>query len=200
MTQQQEVARAKNTQVARPLHMLVPLIKQDLQAAEDAAETAAAPHRQAAAEKLAEARSQTTYAEFLSWAHRNFGIRETQAQRYLSAAKHWKNNPQARGAKSINAALKAAGDKGYMPNKPRPQDWHNPIKETLNGVDIETLNRQKDALTRAQEREAQRKLALQLIDIGYKALATKLHPDKKGGSREAMTRLNQVRDRLKLHA
>jgi hypothetical protein len=51
-------------------------------------------------------------------------------------------------------------------------------------------------LKREQERELQRKLALQLIDIGYKALASKLHPDK-GGSREAMSRLNAVRERLK---
>jgi DnaJ-class molecular chaperone len=43
------------------------------------------------------------------------------------------------------------------------------------------------------------KLAMQLIDIGYKALATKFHPDK-GGSRDAMSRLNEVRDRLKQRA
>jgi hypothetical protein len=43
------------------------------------------------------------------------------------------------------------------------------------------------------------KLAMQLIDIGYKALATKLHPDK-GGSGDAMSRLNEVRDRLKQRA
>ena len=42
------------------------------------------------------------------------------------------------------------------------------------------------------EKEAQiaRALGLQLIDIGYKVLVTKLHPDK-GGSSEAMTRLNR---------
>jgi hypothetical protein len=55
-------------------------------------------------------------------------------------------------------------------------------------------------LNRVEEREAQRKLGLQLIEIGYKALASKLHPDKVGGSRDAMTRLNTVRDRLKQSA
>jgi hypothetical protein len=35
-------------------------------------------------------------------------------------------------------------------------------------------------------------LALQLIDIGYKVLSVKLHPDK-GGSHDAMRRLNKVR-------
>ena len=38
--------------------------------------------------------------------------------------------------------------------------------------------------------------AANLIDLGYRALATRLHPDR-GGSREAMTRLNLVRDELK---
>jgi hypothetical protein len=45
--------------------------------------------------------------------------------------------------------------------------------------------------------EAQRALARRLIDIGYKALAKELHPDK-GGSSEAMSRLGDVRRRLQM--
>jgi hypothetical protein len=48
-------------------------------------------------------------------------------------------------------------------------------------------------------RASRRKLALRLIDIGFKILDKELHPDK-GGSRNAMARLNRVRDRLKHHA
>jgi hypothetical protein len=51
----------------------------------------------------------------------------------------------------------------------------------------------------AQERQTQdeeirlrRDLAKELIDIGYKALATRLHPDR-GGSKDAMVRLNDLR-------
>jgi len=40
-----------------------------------------------------------------------------------------------------------------------------------------------------------RRMSNQVIDAGYKVMATKLHPDK-GGSTEAMQRLNQVRARL----
>jgi hypothetical protein len=54
-----------------------------------------------------------------------------------------------------------------------------------------------------QERQARddeiklhRELAEELIDIGYRALATRLHPDR-GGSKDAMSRLNRVRDELK---
>jgi hypothetical protein len=54
----------------------------------------------------------------------------------------------------------------------------------------------QEELTRQQERDAEAKLGLRLIDIGFKVLARELHPDK-GGPREAMARLNRVRDRLK---
>jgi ParB-like chromosome segregation protein Spo0J len=54
----------------------------------------------------------------------------------------------------------------------------------------------EDAMARQAEQELQRELALQLINAGFRALAAKLHPDK-GGSKEAMVRLNQVRARLR---
>ena len=59
-------------------------------------------------------------------------------------------------------------------------------------VDTATLNLKRSELKREEERAAQWKLALQVIDIGYKVLGRTLHPDK-GGSREAMARLNAVR-------
>jgi hypothetical protein len=50
--------------------------------------------------------------------------------------------------------------------------------------------------TTPEEREADLKLVAQLIDAGYRSLASKLHPDK-GGSRDAMSRLSRVRDQVK---
>jgi hypothetical protein len=52
----------------------------------------------------------------------------------------------------------------------------------------------------SEERKAQAALGLRLIDIGYKALAFKYHPDTKDGSHEAMTRLNRARDHLRTYA
>jgi hypothetical protein len=46
---------------------------------------------------------------------------------------------------------------------------------------------------REQEIKLRVQLGRQLIEIGYKVLASKLHPDH-GGSQEGMTRLNKVRD------
>jgi hypothetical protein len=58
--------------------------------------------------------------------------------------------------------------------------------------------RENEERRRAQAaaHKEQSELALRLIDIGYKALAMKLHPDK-GGSQDAMARLNLVRNRLR---
>lgn len=52
-------------------------------------------------------------------------------------------------------------------------------------------------LKSTQEREAQRQLSMRMIDVGYKALAKELHPDKEGGSSEAMSRLNRARHHQK---
>jgi hypothetical protein len=48
---------------------------------------------------------------------------------------------------------------------------------------------------RDDEIKLHRELAEELVDIGYRALATRLHPDR-GGSKDAMTRLNRVREEL----
>ena len=48
-----------------------------------------------------------------------------------------------------------------------------------------------------EEREVEAKLGLRLINAGYRILASELHPDRPGGSVEAMIRLQNVRDRLK---
>jgi hypothetical protein len=48
-----------------------------------------------------------------------------------------------------------------------------------------------------QERAAERKVAHELISIGYRVLAKELHPDTPHGDRDAMIRLNRVCDKLK---
>src|SRR5215468_3192278 len=80
--------------IIRPLHILVPLIKKDLQDGDEAAEAAAKqagmPFYQAAGEKLKEARVQFGRGEadqFYAWAYRNFGRRETQVREYMLLAK-----------------------------------------------------------------------------------------------------------------
>lgn len=183
--------------LVRPLRVLVPLIQEDLAHGQEAAKKAGMPYYQAAGEKLIEAKSQMKHGEFVPWVQRNFSIKAGQAQRYMALAEH-STKSVARGVfQSLREFERETGRSA--PDAYGKASWHEPVKQIIGRVDTETLNLKHDELKRQEERDAQRKLALQLIDIGYKVLARTLHPDK-GGSREAMSRLNAVRDRLKQNA
>jgi hypothetical protein len=73
----------------------------------------------------------------------------------------------------------------------KPESWVRTAPEVQDQVKARAMREQ----IREEKREAelQRQLGVQMIDTGFKALATKLHPDHNGGSTEAMARLNQVR-------
>jgi hypothetical protein len=107
------------------------------------------------------------------------GLGERQTRNRIAAAEAATNNTRILEAGSLNAALKEIGHHGYRPSGTPKRSWHEPVKQTLDKVDTDTLNARRDLLNRHEERETERKLALQLIDIGYKALATKL-PSARG--------------------
>ena len=65
----------------------------------------------------------------------------------------------------------------------------------MEAVDTDRLA--KDYLAKTQEKRALKNLAIRLVDIGFKVLSKELHPDKKTGSAEAMTRLTAVKRALK---
>jgi hypothetical protein len=188
------LANKKPAVVARPLRVLIPLIQDDLQKAREASNRAAEPHYRAAGEKLLEAKSQMVHGEFRDWARRHFNVADRQLSYYMKLAKQ---NGAVEPFLTVSE-MRRATEPSYGP-RPQYQPWHEPVKQIIDRVDTETLNLKREELKRVDERDAQRTLALQLIDIGYKVLARTLHPDK-GGSRDAMARLNAVRDRLKQHA
>jgi hypothetical protein len=203
-----ELVKHQAGATVRSLKDLIPLIQQDIEEGNHAAETASMPYYRAAGEKLLEAREQLKRGEWEPWVKRNFEISLSTAKRYMDYAEYEEN--VADGAIGRRRNFTSMTDfqrhispniesyqKENLPQRPIfPQTTTQAIKQTLNKVDTEFLNTRRDEVKRAEERDAQRKLALQLIDIGYKALASKLHPDK-GGSRDAMARLNAVRGRLK---
>ena len=189
------LAHAEDQRLARPLKVLVPLIKDDLQHGKEAAERAGLPYYQAAGEKMLEAKEQLKHGEFTDWVKRNFNLSMTSAQNYMNLARAMsEQKPRALGFSNLQQ---------FVEPEPRSRisapAWHEPVKQIVSEIDTETLNLKREELKRQEERDAQKALALQLIDIGYKVLARELHPDK-GGSREAMARLNAVRDRLKQSA
>lgn len=192
-------------QVMRPPHVLVPLIQQDIEEGNHAAESASMPYYRAAGEKLIEAKAsgKMSLPDLYKWADRNFNLKRSTIHLYMDYARATSDPSGRRDFSSLMEFQRHSKPHWRSVQKDalpvRPQAWHAPIKSILEKIDVERLNIRREALKRAEEREAERILGLQLIDIGYKALATKLHPDK-GGSRDAMARLNQVRDRLKASA
>ncbi len=189
-----EVTTQAERKVARPLHELVRLIKADLERAKAAAKTAAMPYYQAAGEKMIEARAGQNATEFEAWCQRNFGVGRRQANEYMNIARHNLGSGNSQFA-SIREVIHNHETRNN-PNYGKPASWRGEVDDRVKQAQAAALRLRDEALTRAEEREAERKLAMQLIDIGFKALASKLHPDK-GGTRDAMSRLNRVRDRLK---
>jgi hypothetical protein len=190
------VATQDDKQVVRPLRVLVPLIKEDLRKAQDAGR----PYYIAAGAKMLEAKGQVEHGDFKPWLKRNFTISYPQASLYMklasteqkSGARHTSYPSMSEHIRSIGGSPRGAERGGAS--------WQEPIRELIDKAQANANRLAEENLNRADEREAQRRLAIQLIDIGFKALASKFHPDKRGGSRDAMTRLNLVRARLKASA
>lgn len=181
--------------VARPLRVLVPLIKEDFVQAEQAG----MPYFEAAGAKLNEAREahfDGNTVGFYQWAARNFQKSVSQIRLYMRLAAARSDKPR-KAFKTLDDFQRSTGvDRSGSSSGPRRDYIPDVDAVSQRARDEARRLALEDNLTRQQEREADHQLALRLIDIGYKVLAKELHPDK-GGSRDAMQRLGRVRDRLK---
>jgi hypothetical protein len=174
--------------VARPIKVLVPLIKEDLRRGD----TAGMEYYRKAGDKLREARPQVPSHRWTQFLTTNFAISKTTAWRYMRASEIYEDNGET-GDRSRAETLRALT--GEAPKERSRRQHERRVFNAIGNVDVDHLA-QREADTRREEIELHRTLALELIDIGYKALAMRLHPDR-GGSREGMRRLNRVRDELK---
>lgn len=188
------------TRLARPLKVLVPLINEDLVKAE----ASGLEYYRAAGEKLQEAKSQMSRGDWGLWVAKNFSFSQATAYRWMELAGELEfrqatqnqedtnfsraRKPQPREIRTLSD-LTDKRDPGHKPQ------WHAPVQEILTDR-LNVPRMRQEAQNREKEAQLRRQLGVQLIDIGYKVLATRLHPDK-GGSQEAMARLNKVRDILK---
>ena len=174
-------------QVVRPVPELVKLLKAKIREAREAAEIAAKPYQIEAGEILMEIRPQVDYTRF----------RKILRECYIAAgtADQWMRLAKKNAKETIDwektTMSKESGDH-------RPFARVDPdIKARIEAARRQMENFVKHERSQAEEREAERKLALRLIDIGYKILSKEMHPDKLSGSHEGMRRLNAVRARLK---
>lgn len=179
------LARAKTTAVARPLTVLVPRIQNEL----TAGESAGLEHYRRAGEMLLEAREQVAAFKWSGWLAKNFTLSKQTAARYMRLA----TIAEQHGGRIVHETLSEAIGERRSDAAARI-GASRPIREFTAHVDTDRLSQERQV--RTDEVRLHRELALELIDIGYKALATRLHPDR-GGSRDAMRRLNRVRDELK---
>jgi len=181
------LAKQDSREVARPLKVLEKLIKEDI----EAGEKAGMDYWRAAGEKLNEAKDghfEGDVSGFWRWAEKNFG-------KNRNTLRTWMASGIRKGAKSLAEVEK----KVFGWN--RPPVSRREYTRTVDDIAERARNEARrlaaqEETTRAQERDAEAKLGLRLIDIGFRVLAKELHPDK-GGSREAMARLGRVRDRLR---
>jgi DUF3102 family protein len=158
---------------------LVPLIRADLKNAEKAG----MPYYKAAGQKLLEAKKLVKHGEFESWINSNFKFSKTTAFRYMKIA-----DPKVSPGKLFESMRdfrkRGLGEK----TKPELKPKH------VNDEDFAAFK--KEAKSRDEERQLQRKMAQKIIAIGYRTMAAELHPDC-GGTNSAMSHLNVARDRLR---
>jgi len=206
----QTIDKTSEKQVARPLNVLVKLIKSDLRQMQgiedeefqkemeihDSFEKQKQRWRISIGEKLLEAKShpQMKHGEFEKWTRRNFPtLHRSQAKEYMGMVRL-----QISSGEDISGPqhYRRLTQKGYRKNPTGTAKWRAEVQARLDAFEAQKFNLEAEETDREQERKLVSDLALEIISIGYKVLATKMHPDK-GGSVEAMQRLNSARDLLK---
>jgi hypothetical protein len=184
------VAKRERATVSRPLKVLIPLIQADLEHGDRAGMEFYAD----AGDKLIEAKEsgQVAHGYWGAWIRKNFALSDVTAQRYMRFARlRAENIENRRGATDLPRSLREMiGDTKRVQKHRKAESAYKAVLRDLE-TDLYTQEQQ----TRTDEVRLHREIALELIDVGFKALATRLHPDR-GGSKEAMARLNRVRVEL----
>jgi len=184
------VARS-NKHVARPLKVLVPLIQEELISGNEAGMS----HYIKAGAILNEVKDsgQVPWGSWGRWLKDNFHLSRTTANDYMRLARKVEDGSNCKASLTIDSALGREPQERTIKSITKK----NKLKSLFDGVDRVNVTRLADERQdRDKEIKLHQELALQIIDLGYRAMATRLHPDA-GGSRDAMSRLNTVRHELK---
>ena len=181
-----QLASIRAKQIARPLKVLIPLIQGELQQGN----TAGREHYRKAGEMLIEAKDQVGHGGWGRWLTKNFDLSAHTASNYMRWARE--HNQIGRQPSYTSLHEMSGGTQRRRENRQSSQQQN--FRRVLRDVARDDFVQERQA--RDDEIKLHRELAEELIDIGYRALATKLHPDR-GGSKDAMARLNRVREELK---
>jgi hypothetical protein len=173
-------------QIARPLKVLIPLIQSELQQGNSAGHE----HYRRAGEMLIEAKDQVGHGGWSRWLTKNFDLSIRTAQVYMRWAREF--DQKRRGPAYSSLSEMTGGTERRREDRQSTQQ--QAFRRVLRDVARDDFVQERQA--RDDEVRLHRELAEELVDLGYRALATRLHPDR-GGSKDAMARLNRVRDELK---
>jgi hypothetical protein len=183
--------QTEGRKIARPLKVLVPLIQSELHKGN----TAGREHYCNAGNMLIEAKEseQVPVRGWSRWLGKNFDLSQRRAQELMQ----WAREAQKRGG-SAHMPDSMAAFTGHTERRreDRQSKQQQAYREALRDVFSHRDEFAQERQAREQEVRLHRELAEQLVDAGYRALATRFHPDR-GGSKDAMARLNRVRDELK---
>jgi len=168
--------------IARPLSVLVPMIQEEVADGN----TAGLEHYCEAGELLLEARDQVAEFKWTKWLRENFALSAKTAYTYMALAERIREDPGILKTSS-QSMFEIVNPKEHQRRKARRAAFK--LHKAVDQFDVTRL-------ARIEETRLLRLLAVELIDIGYKALATRLHPDH-GGTNAAFRRLNRVRSELK---
>ena len=180
---------ATNRQIARPLKVLIPLIQSEIQMGD----SAGAEHYCNAGDMLIEAREQVGYGGWGRWLTKNFDLADRTARRWIRMAENRRDFGRGVSEVKYTSQRHMSGQRDQE-REERGSKQQKDFRRVLREVARDTFVQERQS--RNDEVKLHRDLADELIDIGYRALATRLHPDR-GGSKDAMARLNRVRDELK---
>jgi hypothetical protein len=171
-------------QIARPLKTLATMVSGYLDAGDKSTKQSLESYCKAG-ELLMEAKSQIGGGkEWRDWLRDNFNRSFSQASRYMRLAE-----AVARGERYRNI-------EGKKKTTVRKRGIPEAIRRIMDGIDVDMDSITDKSLPDNAVLAVERVLMRSVIDAGYRVLAVKLHPDK-GGSTEAMRRLNHVRDLLR---
>jgi Protein of unknown function (DUF3102) len=183
------VAQTYGRNIARPLKVLIPMIQGEIQMGDEAGHD----HYANAGDMLIEAKDQVPYGSWGRWLTKNFDLSTRTAQDYMRWARH--REQKRKGLAEVEYTSKYEMSGGTARDREdRQSKQQKDFRRVLRDVARDTFIQERQS--RDDEVKLHRDLAEELIDIGYRALATRLHPDR-GGSKDAMARLNRVRDELK---
>jgi hypothetical protein len=189
------VGSSTKRQIARPIKILAELIKKEINLATEAG----IEHYLNAGELLIEAKDsdQVARGAWGGWLSRNFKWSQSTANRWMRAARRREefdeNDPENIEEIVFGGAAETIDPDDAKARKKR-HDKARAIMDAIGALDTEAMVLERQTIN--EEIQLHRDIAVQLIDLGYRAMAMRLHPDK-GGSKEAMSRLTTVRDELK---